>query len=463
MKVYKFVPLFPLVFVIFCAQISNGASSDITKLDLELRTLYKKLTRSFPNDMSKTIIVTDFVAQATGKKIVLSAKVEDKFRTLLQKSRKMTLITMRNESQTSDYELKGTFKQVGDDLVIYGEILNVKRKKVEAFASVNISYSVLDRKEIIGMRKKDHYKKKPEPDPEPKIEPEHEPVPEPGPEPELEPKPEPKPEPRPEPEPSPPPLLPPEKRIPPGMSYIRSGVFKIGSINGSPDERPVHRVKINHIYVDKSEVTNEKYKECVKAGKCKNAHYEDLQCNVQSGDSWKPGEPFADFRGPERPVVCVTWDQAKAFCEYAGKRLPSEAEWEVAASSGQQLEYATDEGAASIANANIWDPDEQGEELSGTMPVMSFMPNKFDLYDLCGNVWEWCSDWYSPDYYKTGGDLQDNPKGPAEGSQKVMRGGAWMAKAKYARSHERNYAAPDQCADYLGFRCVQDPDKKPEQ
>lgn len=238
-----------------------------------------------------------------------------------------------------------------------------------------------------------------------------------------------------------------------GMSFIPEGSFVMGgdSIWGRPDEFPRHQVKISSFYMDKHEVTNAQFRAFVEAtGYVTTAEqkldWEEIKKQLPVGtpkpaDSilvasslvfsapnhavplnnsslwwkWLPGANWCHPEGPQSsiegkdnyPVVQVSWDDAQAYAKWVGKRLPTEAEWEYAARGGKLKsiypwgDQPIDQGAL---KANIWQghfPNENTEKDNyyRTSPVMSFPPNDFGLYDMAGNVWEWCSDWYRPDYY----------------------------------------------------------------
>lgn len=202
------------------------------------------------------------------------------------------------------------------------------------------------------------------------------------------------------------------RAAPAGMALIPSGTFLMGSNDGESDEKPVHHVFVDAFYLDKYEVTVAQYQQF-------------LNANPQrtSPENW--GE---QLRNPNHPVVYVSWEDANAYARWAGKRLPTEAEWEYAARGGN-----TGLGGKPI-HKYPWgnDPSQDQanytgtagrDQWSGTSPVGSFPPNGYGLYDMAGNVWEWCADWYDENYYK--GSPERNPKGPSQGNLRVLRGGSW--------------------------------------
>jgi sulfatase modifying factor 1 len=187
-------------------------------------------------------------------------------------------------------------------------------------------------------------------------------------------------------------------------------------------------------------------------------------CKVP-GASWQhpegPGSHVADR--PEHPVVHVSWNDAVAYAKWAGAALPTEAQWEYAARGGleQKLypwgDHLTPEGQH---RCNIWQGefpriDTAEDGFVGSCPVDSFPPNGFGLYSITGNVWEWCSDWFSTDF--TASPVLYNPKGPADGQTKVMKGGSFLCHASYCNRYRvaaRTSNTADSAASNIGFRCV---------
>ena len=152
------------------------------------------------------------------------------------------------------------------------------------------------------------------------------------------------------------------------------------------------------------------------------------------------------------PVINVSWFEANQFAEWMGCRLPSEAEWEYACRAGTTTPFNTGDDL-STANSNYdgnnpYNNNPRGTYLKKSLPVGSFAPNAFGLYDTHGNVWEWCNDWYG-DYSKS---PQSNPKGPDSGSYRVSRGGGWLSGADHCRSAYRDGGTPDNRFNFLGFR-----------
>lgn len=185
------------------------------------------------------------------------------------------------------------------------------------------------------------------------------------------------------------------------------------------------------------------------------------------GATWRhpegPGSSIGDRA--HHPVVHVSWDDAIAYCRWAGVRLPTEAEWEFAARGG--LEQARFPWGNELVphgrhHANIWQghfPTHNAAEdgFPGTAPVRSFPPNEFGLYEVAGNVWEWCADWWSAAYHVTG--PRADPQGPPSGSSRVMRGGSYLCHASYCNRYRvaaRSANTPDSSTGNLGFRVAAD-------
>jgi serine/threonine protein kinase/formylglycine-generating enzyme required for sulfatase activity len=217
----------------------------------------------------------------------------------------------------------------------------------------------------------------------------------------------------------------------PGMVYVPAGEFTMGSDEHS-DEQPVHTVYLDAFYIDKTEVTNAQYRECVEAGACdtpsKTTNYDD-----------------ADYA--QHPVVYVSWDDADAYCRWAGKRLPTEAEWEKAARGTDGRTYPWGEGI---------DCDHaQYSECGGRTVSVGSKPKGASPYgalDMAGNVWEWVSDWYGEDYYSQ--SPARNPPGPDSGKLRVLRGGSWYGEPDNVRCANRYGYTPDGTNLNVGFRCA---------
>lgn len=219
------------------------------------------------------------------------------------------------------------------------------------------------------------------------------------------------------------------------LLYVPAGEFTMGSDNGEPVEKPVHKVYLDAFWIDQTEVTNEMYSKCVLAGQCD-----------------PPGASTMDyFRIPayaKHPVVYVNWEMANTYCSWAGRRLPTEAEWEKAARGTDAFTYPWGEGI-DCDKANY-----QSSCVHETSPVGSYVSYKspYGVYDMAGNVWEWVNDWYADGYYYN--SPSSNPVGPDTGQYRSSRGGSWASDASNARSAFRGRLDPSSMSYYGGFRCA---------
>lgn len=221
---------------------------------------------------------------------------------------------------------------------------------------------------------------------------------------------------------------------------VKGGTFLMGTpvteAERGTDERQ-HQVTLRDYKIAKYEVTFEQYDAFCRATKRK----------MVDDHKWGRGK---------RPVMNVSWNDAKAFADWMGCRLPTEAEWEYACRAGTKTAYSTGNNITTKqANYNGNFPykgGEKGKYLRKTQPVGSYEPNPWGIYDMHGNVYEWCSDWYGryPD------SSVENPVGPAEGKYKVYRGGGWNFLARIARSGYRDFYFPDKCDLHIGFRLAAD-------
>lgn len=227
-----------------------------------------------------------------------------------------------------------------------------------------------------------------------------------------------------------------------GMVLIPEGNFLMGSnANRHSIAYPLHMVKIKAFYMDRYEVTNKQYyRFCMDTGH--------KLPEFWGMDIYKSGPGY-----PEHPVVGVSQFDASLYAEWAGKRLPTEAEWEYAARGGlEEIPYPYGE-EADHQSARFNDPEAE----KGPLPVGSFKPNGFGLFDMSGNVWEWVSDWFGAGFYAE--SPGENPTGPESGSFRVMRGGGWHSGPGCTSVHHRN-ALPQHWVDIAGgFRCVKDVDQ----
>jgi formylglycine-generating enzyme required for sulfatase activity len=229
------------------------------------------------------------------------------------------------------------------------------------------------------------------------------------------------------------------------MVYVPGGTFEMGSTEGNDNERPVHRVTLDSFWIDQTEVSNAQYRRCVADGAC-----EDPGC-------WND----SDLNAPGQPVVCVNWYDAQAFCQWAGARLPTEAEWEYAARGPKANTfpwgYTFDGERLNFCDANCpedWKDTEWDDGYAATAPVGSFEEGASwcEALDMAGNVWEWVNDWYQEDYYAV--SPADNPPGPEPGDNKVLRGGAWFTDLNGVRSATRGSGLPGSRFNAGGFRCA---------
>ncbi len=224
------------------------------------------------------------------------------------------------------------------------------------------------------------------------------------------------------------------KEMVPGMVLIPGGEFTMGKETKS-GSYPEHQVYVDSFYMDKYEVTNSEWLEyCEDTEKEKPIFWgvEKFRCGL-------------DY--PNHPVIGVSWAQAKAYADWCGKRLPTEAEWEYAARGGLEGKNFPNGDDVTLDEVNF-----KGSE--GTDPVGSYDPNGYGLYDMAGNVGEWVADWWRDDYYEN--SPTENPQGPEEGTFKVVRSGGWFA-GKYCNRVYASIALPEHWVDFnAGFRCVKD-------
>jgi formylglycine-generating enzyme required for sulfatase activity len=233
-----------------------------------------------------------------------------------------------------------------------------------------------------------------------------------------------------------------------GMVLIPAGPFSMGSDTDpaelSADEKPLHTVFLDAYYIDKYEVTNAQYQLFILATGRPAPFVDRFWAEPYN---WK-GTDYPAGHG-NYPVVLVSWEDAQAYAAWMKKRLPTEAEWEKAARAqliGKQYPYGD---TLKNNQANF---DRGFFRENKLKPVGSFEPSSFGLYDMAGNVWEWCQDWYADTYYKN--SPAQNPRGPAEGLYRVNRGGSWVNDERYLRCSQRGKNTPDCRSHILGFRCA---------
>jgi hypothetical protein len=226
---------------------------------------------------------------------------------------------------------------------------------------------------------------------------------------------------------------------------IPAGCFEMGDAfnEGSAHELPVHNVCISSFYMDVHEVTNAEYAACVSTGGCTAPYH-----SYSSTRGSYYGEPtYDDF-----PVIYVSWNQADDYCAWAGKRLPTEAEWEYAARGGLSGKRYPLGDAISGTDANYADSGDPWD--NDTSQVEYYAANGYGLYDMAGNVYEWVNDWYQSDYYST--SPTNDPAGPASGTERVLRGGGWGNITVDLRVAMRGDNTPTNQYNIAGFRCAGD-------
>jgi formylglycine-generating enzyme required for sulfatase activity len=226
---------------------------------------------------------------------------------------------------------------------------------------------------------------------------------------------------------------------PEGMVVIPAGEFWMGAEDGLQDARPLHRVHLSSYWFDKYEVTNALYRQCVEGGGCTPP---------------KDRQAFDDLQRVQHPVTNVTWNQARSFCEWQGKRLPTEAEWEKAArgTDGRRYPWGNDgENVKSrVRNGNL----RVGS--NGTEPVgrQTATVSPYGVFDLIGSVSQWVKDWYAEDFYQA--SSARDPQGPLRGSFRVLRGGEWNEKPPDLRASYRGWDEVTYWGPTLGVRCAED-------
>lgn len=233
------------------------------------------------------------------------------------------------------------------------------------------------------------------------------------------------------------------------MILIQGGRFLRGSKDGNRDETPQHMITTPSFAIDIHPVTNEQFVRFLEyMGGEKDHNYNDLIRLKDSRLNRTAGRLSIESGYSKHPVVGVTWYGAVAYAKWIGKRLPSEAEWEIAARGGFENHiYPTGESIEKV-HANFFSSD--------TTAVMSYHPNGYGLYDVAGNVYEWCQDWYGYNYYETSLLEPNNPKGPVQGVYRVLRGGCWKSLKDDLRCSHRHRNNPGAVNGTYGFRCAAD-------
>jgi formylglycine-generating enzyme required for sulfatase activity len=225
---------------------------------------------------------------------------------------------------------------------------------------------------------------------------------------------------------------------PDDMVLVPAGEFTMGSPEGDPDEKPAHKVLINAFFMDKYEVTVKQYAAFLQES---------------GGDrpaEWKTMNKTAN---QNRPVMGVDWADAARYCKWAGKRLPTEAEWEKAARGTDGRLYPWGNDPPTPIHANYGKKEWNNHEALVPVGTLEAGKSPYGIYDMAGNVWEWVSDWYDNDYYKQ--SPSDSPTGPPTGGFKVIRGGSWNTSARNLRAADRYFDPPSFRSQYVpGFRCA---------
>jgi formylglycine-generating enzyme required for sulfatase activity len=229
------------------------------------------------------------------------------------------------------------------------------------------------------------------------------------------------------------------------MRGVPAGTFVMGTSSEKANESPEHRIEVSPFSIDLREVSKGQYDSCVQAGRCTPAHDHDNTCVAWNGTVFIRVQIPSQKTSPELPVVCVTWYQARDYCSYKGKRLPTEAEWEYAALAGGNAAYSWGNerpDASRCVQSTEGKPKRPG----------SFAPNSWGLYDMTGNVWEWVNDRYQQDYYMSS-ETRD-PAGPDVGQYRAIRGGGWYSGPAQLRIKNRHWFEPNFGEVSIGFRCA---------
>lgn len=231
------------------------------------------------------------------------------------------------------------------------------------------------------------------------------------------------------------------------MVVVPGGAFYRGSKDGNRDEMPRHSITLASYAIDVHPVTNEQFVRFleVMGGEKDNNHQDTIRMR-DSRIKRSGGKLSIESGYAKHPVVGVTWYGAVAYAKWIGKRLPTEAEWEIAAWGGlENVLYPTGDDIEKT-QANFFSSD--------TTAVMSYAPNGYGLYDMTGNVYEWCHDWYSYNYYEISVQEPENPKGPLQGVYRVLRGGCWKSLKEDLRCSRRHRNNPGTVNGTYGFRCA---------
>ena len=285
-----------------------------------------------------------------------------------------------------------------------------------------------------------------------------------------------------------------------GMVRLDGGAFLMGSegpeVWEQDGEGPVRKVSVRPFWIDVCTVSNQQFAEFVDAtGYVTEAERfgwsfvfhlhltkkqrESLRTDRSvAGLEWWMSVPGANWKQPfgpgstiddrlNHPAIHISWHDAAAYARWRGCRLPTEAEWEFAARGGVEQTLwpwgnkLLDKGRhrCNIFQGTFPKKDSSDDGYKGTCPVDAFEPNGFGLYNVIGNVWEWCQDWFSPNYHQARPDLRDNPVGPPNGKNRVQRGGSYLCHDSYCNRYRlsaRTSNTPDTSGSNVGFRCARD-------
>jgi len=241
------------------------------------------------------------------------------------------------------------------------------------------------------------------------------------------------------------------------LILIPAGTFTMGNDSRAADERPVHKVYLDAYYISKYEVTNAEYHDFWHSLQVPNMEMRQAQHTPENFTylSYIGDWPVRAEKFPNHPVVGVSWQDAKAYAEWKGMRLPTEAEWEKAARGYTNRTWPWGNAIELYANTST---DEDGYE-NRIAPVGSFPKGKsyYGVMDMAGNVWEWTADWYSDVYYFH--SPKRNPTGPAVGSWRVIRGGSWIDTLTRCSTTFRFYLYPNLKTSFVGFRVAKTAEK----
>ena len=248
------------------------------------------------------------------------------------------------------------------------------------------------------------------------------------------------------------------------MVFVQGGSFSMGSNDDGDDAKPIHSVTVSSFYMGKYELTVGEFRKFINATNYKTSAEQEGWSNIwtgskfdkQNGVTWE-FDSYGFKRPPTQdiqPVIHVSWDDATRYCQWlssqTGKvyRLPTEAEWEYAARGGSKSNGYAYSGSNDISSVAWYSDNSNSQTHQGGQK----QANELGIYDMSGNVWEWCQDWYDKDYYAS--SPTENPQGPSTGSFRVYRGGSWSFPAQSCRVAFRDSYTPGIRGDFLGFRLV---------